>query len=63
MVDLQTQYLKIKDEIDNAMQGVVDAARFINGPDVAMFQLSLPLIRMPPMRLLVLAVRMPCSWH
>lgn len=41
MVDLQAQYLKIKDEIDNAMQGVVDAARFINGSDVAMFQSEL----------------------
>lgn len=41
MVDLQTQYLKIKDEIDDAMQGVVDTARFINGPDVAMFQSEL----------------------
>lgn len=38
MVDLQGQYLKIKDEIDAAMRSVTESARFINGPEVTDFQ-------------------------
>ncbi len=38
MVDLGSQYLKIKDEIDNAIQEVVDSCAFINGPAVKTFQ-------------------------
>ena len=32
MVDLHGQYLKIKNEIDEAMQGVLDTSAFIRGP-------------------------------
>jgi UDP-2-acetamido-2-deoxy-ribo-hexuluronate aminotransferase len=35
MVDLKGQYLKIKDEIDSALAGVIDSTSFINGPAVA----------------------------
>ena len=38
MVDLQSQYQKIKKEVDAAMCAVVDSARFIKGPDVNMLQ-------------------------
>lgn len=34
MVDLQTQYLKIKTEIDSAIQDVIDTTAFINGPAI-----------------------------
>lgn len=38
MVDLQGQYLKIKDEIDAVVGNVVMSSRFINGPEVSAFQ-------------------------
>ncbi|MCC6253057.1 MAG: DegT/DnrJ/EryC1/StrS family aminotransferase [Bacteroidia bacterium] len=38
MVDLKTQYLKIKTEVDNAIQSVIDNTAFINGPEVKNFQ-------------------------
>jgi UDP-2-acetamido-2-deoxy-ribo-hexuluronate aminotransferase len=38
MVDLQSQYLAIKTEIDVAIQNVVDSCAFINGPAVKGFQ-------------------------
>jgi dTDP-4-amino-4,6-dideoxygalactose transaminase len=41
MVDLQGQYLKIKDEIDIAIQEVIDSTAFINGPAVKSFQSDL----------------------
>ncbi len=41
MVDLQTQYFKIKNEIDNAMLNVLESAAFINGPEVKFFQKEL----------------------
>ena len=37
MVDLRVQYLKIKDEVDAAMQAVVDGTSFIGGQAVADF--------------------------
>jgi dTDP-4-amino-4,6-dideoxygalactose transaminase len=37
MVDLNGQYLKIKDEIDQAIQEVIDTSAFINGKAVADF--------------------------
>jgi dTDP-4-amino-4,6-dideoxygalactose transaminase len=37
MVDLRSQYEKIKDEIDAAMQEVIDQTAFINGPHVRLF--------------------------
>jgi len=37
MVDLRTQYEKIKTQIDNAVLGVLQSSAFINGPDVAKF--------------------------
>ena len=43
MVDLRSQYLKIKDEIDQAIQEVIDSCAFINGPAVKIFQQSLEL--------------------
>ncbi|MDR2205513.1 MAG: DegT/DnrJ/EryC1/StrS family aminotransferase [Flavobacteriaceae bacterium] len=38
MVDLQSQYYKIKSEVDNAVLNVMDSAAFINGPEVKFFQ-------------------------
>ncbi len=38
MVDLKTQYRKIKSEIDANIQEVIDNAQFINGPKVKAFQ-------------------------
>jgi dTDP-4-amino-4,6-dideoxygalactose transaminase len=38
MVDLQSQYLNIKGEIDHAIQQVIDSCAFINGPAVKNFQ-------------------------
>lgn len=37
MVDLQGQYLKIKDEVDAGIQGVIDTTSFINGSIVRQF--------------------------
>jgi len=41
MVDLKTQYLKIKPEIDTAILNVLEHGQFINGPEVKSFQTSL----------------------
>ena len=41
MVDLQSQYKKIKGEVDNAVLNVMDDATFINGPKVKSFQKKL----------------------
>ena len=41
MVDLGAQYQKIKNDIDDAIQGVVDSSAFINGPEVKNFQQEL----------------------
>ncbi len=41
MVDLRSQYEKIKDEIDAAIQSVIDSSTFIKGPKVAEFELAL----------------------
>lgn len=41
MVDLKTQYQKIKQEIDHAILHVLDHGQFINGPEVKSFQQSL----------------------
>ena len=38
MVDLHSQYLAIKTEIDQAIQEVIDSCAFINGPAVRSFQ-------------------------
>lgn len=38
MVDLAGQYLSIKNEIDSAIQGVIDSTAFIKGPDVKTFE-------------------------
>lgn len=37
MVDLKGQYLNIKEEVDAAIQGVIDSCAFINGPQVKAF--------------------------
>ncbi len=37
MVDLKRQYLKIKPEVDAAIQNVLDTTAFINGKDVQLF--------------------------
>lgn len=37
MVDLHTQYLRIKSEVDTAMQEVVNSTSFIQGPQVGQF--------------------------
>ncbi|MDO5615775.1 MAG: DegT/DnrJ/EryC1/StrS family aminotransferase [Cruoricaptor ignavus] len=41
MVDLQSQYYKIKQEVDNAVLNVMDSAAFINGSEVKFFQKEL----------------------
>ena len=41
MVDVHSQYLKIKDEIDAGIQEVIDSCAFINGPKVKEFKSSL----------------------
>jgi dTDP-4-amino-4,6-dideoxygalactose transaminase len=41
MVDLQSQYLKIKLEIDSAIQSVIDSTAFIKGRDVQLFETEL----------------------
>lgn len=41
MVDLQSQYYKIKSDVDNAVLNVMDSAAFINGPEVKLFQKEL----------------------
>lgn len=41
MVDLRSQYLNIKQEIDKGIQDVVDSCAFINGPAVQEFQKEL----------------------
>ena len=38
MVDLQSQYLRIKQEIDAGIQDVIDSAAFVKGPKVTDFQ-------------------------
>lgn len=38
MVDLKNQYLKIKDQIDNAILNVIDKTQFINGGEVKLFK-------------------------
>src|SRR5256885_17014286 len=38
MVDLRSQYHRIKDEIDRALLNCVESAAFINGPEVERFQ-------------------------
>lgn len=41
MVDLQRQYQKIKEEVDNEIQKVIDTASFIKGPKVTEFKKNL----------------------
>jgi dTDP-4-amino-4,6-dideoxygalactose transaminase len=41
MVDLKTQYLKIKDEIDAAVLETIGSTAYINGPQVKSFQANL----------------------
>lgn len=41
MVDLKGQYLKIKADVDAAIQGVIDSTAFIGGPAVKSFEANL----------------------
>lgn len=41
MVDLKSQYEKIKDEIDTALFSCIESTRFIKGPEVAVFEEAL----------------------
>ena len=41
MVDLKTQYLKLKPEIDQAVLDVLESCAYINGPAVRDFQASM----------------------
>lgn len=41
MVDLNSQYQEIKEQIDNSIQQVIDQTSFINGPQVASFKQNL----------------------
>jgi len=43
MVDLKGQYHKIKPEIDNAIQRIIDATSFVKGPEVKDFEKELAL--------------------
>ncbi|MCB0486742.1 MAG: aminotransferase class I/II-fold pyridoxal phosphate-dependent enzyme, partial [Flavobacteriaceae bacterium] len=38
MVDLQGQYHKIKDQIDQSILEVIESSAYINGPEVKLFQ-------------------------
>lgn len=38
MVDLKSQYLKIKDEVDSSIMEVIESTAFIKGPEVTKFQ-------------------------
>ena len=38
MVDLRSQYMRLKADIDNAISGVIESAAFIKGPDVRLFE-------------------------
>ena len=41
MVDVKGQYLKIKDEVDNAVIDVIESCAFVNGPQVKLFKSNL----------------------
>ena len=41
MVELNTQYQRLKDPIDKRIQGVIDSSSFINGPEVKEFESGL----------------------
>ncbi|MBM3931230.1 MAG: hypothetical protein FJ336_08175, partial [Sphingomonadales bacterium] len=41
MVDLRTQYLHIRDEVERNMAEVIENTAFINGPQVKAFALEL----------------------
>ncbi|MFB6342828.1 DegT/DnrJ/EryC1/StrS family aminotransferase [Saccharicrinis sp. FJH62] len=41
MVDLRSQYLRMKEEIDNAIQEVIDSTAFVKGPAVKRFENNL----------------------
>ena len=41
MVDLISQYQKIKPEINSAITSILESAQFINGPEVKGFQTDL----------------------
>ena len=41
MVDLRGQYLRLQEEINQAITGVLESARFIRGPEVSAFELEL----------------------
>jgi dTDP-4-amino-4,6-dideoxygalactose transaminase len=41
MVDLKSQYLRIKPQVDNAISNVIDSTQFINGDEVKNFQSEL----------------------
>ena len=44
MVDLQTQYQRIKADIDAGIQEVIDSAAFVKGQKVADFQAHLEIV-------------------
>jgi len=41
MVDLRSQYQKIKNEVDEAVMKVIESTAYINGPEVKLFQADL----------------------
>ncbi|MBO7496891.1 MAG: aminotransferase class I/II-fold pyridoxal phosphate-dependent enzyme, partial [Salinivirgaceae bacterium] len=41
MVDLKSQYQRIKPQIDNAIQGVIDSCQFVKGAEVKTFEQEL----------------------
>ena len=38
MVDLKSQYISIKNEVDTAIHNVINSTQFINGDEVKSFQ-------------------------
>ena len=43
IVDTVSQYQKIKNEIDNAINNVLQTGMYINGPEVKMFESDSPI--------------------
>ena len=58
MVDLQGQYHRLKEEIDAAMQTVIESSAFINGPQGKLLVIIWLIIWMFPMWFLAGTVRM-----
>ena len=45
MVDLKSQYLRIKTQVDNAISNVIDSTQFINGDEDQLNRVFINLIK------------------